>query len=510
MAHEQDDRELLAPRPTSSRSWGWQLLGWGIALVAFANAAAYIAYASNPLVASDGWYFIDAFLAKALESGVDLQDYFVKRDQFDHAQPVGKLLLLLNARWFGLDFVYESFAGLALAAAMFAACVMAMRVTDATRQQDSSLRMLGLGALAASLVTLNCGMVFNWSLVTLTYLPYLMATLGALAAWHAFHRNRRVGLVIISLAIAFAIDDVGLIINAALAATCVLAGIRQARLRDGATLAALVVASELAYLAFNHAFLVQRQGLDGEGLASSLGGILARAGEFPVLLRIVFGSMLAHINPLIHYFAGNAATVQWGLAAVMLAAHAWFWWRALRGEWNAMVFLAVALMLVLYGFISGIVYARVPEYGMNYLSEPRYVVFYLLGNVALVCMLLGQRQPGRRPGHGFAFSARHVVLAALVLLQFPLSRHTWDEARYLGGYYHTMAWQMLVLGKGRVPETCVPLLVVCGMPASEREEAIEFLRKHQLNVYSPDFVRRYRLQALADAARQMPEAAAAY
>ena len=496
---------MPAPRPTSAASWGWRLLGCGIALAAFANAAAYIAYASNPLVASDGWYFIDAFLAKALESGVDLQDYFVKRDQFDHAQPVGKLLLLLNARWFGLDFVYESFVGLALAAAMFACCILATRGMGATRQ-GNSLRMLGVGALAASLVTLNCGMVFNWSLVTLTYLPYLMATLGALAAWHAFHRDRRVGLVVMSLAIAFAIDDVGLIINAAVAATCLLAGIRLRRLRAGATLAALVIASELAYLAFNHAFLEQQQGQGGDGLATSLASLWARVGELPVLLRVVFGSMLAHINPLVHYFAGNAANVQWVLALVMLAAHGWFWWRAIRGEWNAMVFLAVTLMLVLYGFICGIVYARVPEYGMNYLNEPRYMVFYLLGNVALVCMLLGQPQPDR-PGRGFAFAAKHVLLAALILLQVPLSRHTWDEARYLGGYYHTMAWQMLVLGKGRVPETCVPLLVACAMPASEREEAVEFLRKHQLNVYSPDFVRRYRLQALADAARQMPDAA---
>lgn len=300
--------------------------------------------------------------------------------------------------------------------------------------------------------------------------------------------------------IAFAFDKAGLIVNAALAATAMLAGIRRRRLKRGFSVVLAAVASELAYVAFDRAFLDQVPTAGG-GVAAHLQALWDARAQSAELFRVVFGSSLAHYNPLSHYAPEQAVALQWVLAIVAACGHAWFWWRALRGGWNALVFLGVALMLVFYGYVAGIAYARITSYGVGYLNEPRYMVFYLLSNVALITMLVGQ--PLQNMGKATKGLA-HGLLASMILLQIPLSRYTWDQARYLGGYYQTMAWQMLVLGSGDVPGSCVPLLTVCSMPPAERESAIRFLDAHDLNVFSPAFVERYRLQALVQAAPAQP------
>ena len=87
---------------------------------------------------------------------------------------------------------------------------------------------------------------------------------------------------------------------------------------------------------------------------------------------------------------------------------------------------------------------------------------------------------------------------ALLALKFPPSAFTWYEGRFLSAYHHTMASEMLELGADpdTLPAQCVPLLTVCQMPAEERAQALQFLQRHELNIYSADFVEHYRLQKL--------------
>jgi hypothetical protein len=471
-------------------AWAFVLL---VAFAAFANAAAYIAQDGNPLVSSDAWYFVDAFLQKAMEHGASLQDFFAKRDALDHAQPLGKLVLLANARWLGLDFVFEALIGLCFAALMF---VVLLRSTRDTRQdQPWWLWALGAGTLSAVLVTLNSGMVYNWSLVTLVFMAYFMAVAGAAVAWRALVVGRYMGLFAAALAIAFCFDDVGLIILAALVIATCAAAAKLGRMRAGLVASTAIIAGEACYLFASHALLSPRvPGLAGAGGAmANLDALWALRGEWPTIVRIVFGSTLAHINPIAHFFPDAAPQWQGGLAVVAVLAHAWFWWRAWTGRWNLPVFHAVVLMLVFYASIAGILYGRLPIYGVGYLNEPRYVSTYLLGNVALVLMVLGQPWEARRLR---ARALAGAALGALLALQVPLSLFSWYEGSFLFAYYHKMASEMIELGHDSVPATCVPMLTVCGMPAAERARAVGFLRRHELNVYSEDFIARYRLEKL--------------
>lgn len=465
-----------------------------LTFAAFFNAAAYIAYAGNPLVSSDAWYFIDAFLQHALDVGPSIADFFVKRDVTDHAQPLVKALLLFNAQWLGLDFVFEAIMGLVFAFATFVILV-AGTWADARKMQPPWLHGLAIASIAAVLVTFNSGLVFSWSLVTLSYIYYAFAALGGVFAWRALVHRRYTGLLVSSLLTAFLFDDVGILISTAVIIALVLAAAKTHRWRRGLLAIGLVVMSELAYLAVSHAYLqpaALSPGDDGGILAAVQRMWALRVGALEIG-RIVLGTTLAHVFQLTYYFPGREWSVQAGLAAIALLAHGWFWWRAWRCTWNAPLFLAVALMLFFYAMVAGIIYVRVPEYGINYLHDPRYAVIYLLSNVSLILMVLGQPL---RTANTIVRAMVVLSLTLLIALQVLLANFTWYEAPFLASYYHQMAREMLVLGEGRMPASCVPILTVCQMPPEKREAAMAFLKQHHLNIYSREFVSRYGLQKL--------------
>src|SRR3546814_18804286 len=70
---------------------------------------------ANPLVASDGWAFVDGVVRKAAEGNFEWQDLFFKRGALDHSQPLRKLSLLFHYRFFDLDFSIDAIAGVSFA-----------------------------------------------------------------------------------------------------------------------------------------------------------------------------------------------------------------------------------------------------------------------------------------------------------------------------------------------------------------------------------------------------------
>lgn len=467
-------------------------------LAAFANVIAYVAYAGNPLVSSDAWYFIDAFLRKAMESGPGLADFFVKRGELDHAQPLLKLLLWANAEWFGLDFVVEALMGILFAAATF--LLVALTTRPDRHLQPAWSRAMLFAALALVLVTLNSGMVFDWSLVTLNYVTYFFTFLAALAAWHAVRTGRPVVLCALFAAaflVAGAFDGVGLIVGIALVAASMLAGAKLRKWPHAWKAVAAIVAAHLAYRFFEQWFIaLPSQAASGDATTSQLHAIWGLRQDWIEIVRIIFGSTFVHLNQATHYVPDAPHIAQGMFAALAVAIHGWFWWRAWKGGPNLATFYAVVVMLLFYGMSAGIVYARVPLNGIDYLHEPRYVGIYLLANVAIVLMLLGERMA---PVTTWRLRVLMPAgLLALLALQVALSAYTWREGQFLYVYYHRMASQTLALGAapGVVPEHCVALLPVCDMPLRARRNVMALLQRHRLNLYSPDFAERYGMEAL--------------
>ena len=82
--------------------WG-RFLFIGALAVVCANALLYAARQANPLITSDDWVYLDSFVRKAAASDLSLSDFFLKRAEMDHAQPLRRVVLLVQYRWFGLD-----------------------------------------------------------------------------------------------------------------------------------------------------------------------------------------------------------------------------------------------------------------------------------------------------------------------------------------------------------------------------------------------------------------------
>lgn len=64
----------------------------GLSAIIVANVLSFIYLASNPLVRSDGWYFLDVLVRKAVNGTLVFSDLFVKQSQLDHAQPLRRLV----------------------------------------------------------------------------------------------------------------------------------------------------------------------------------------------------------------------------------------------------------------------------------------------------------------------------------------------------------------------------------------------------------------------------------
>jgi hypothetical protein len=471
-----------------------QLLVAVAMLFAFGTAAAYISYAANPLAGADAWYFVNAFLAKVYENGVGLLDIYVKRPGPDHAQPIQKLLLLANARWFDLDFVVEAYMGLTMALGAYLAMWRITLVDARARGIDPWIHALLLAAVAGVFVSLNTGGIFNWSLVTLGYLPHLFLMLAAAACWRSLQGAGSGAFAAIFLLMAFTLDNMAIITGAALLATAILAALRnKLPLRRPVIVGMLTLLSLLAYLLASRLYLHTDVHPASESAPVQLGTLLSNA---PVMLKGVLASSVLYRVPLEFYLgAEHVPAVEWTVGVLMAVAHLWFWWSALRQPWNRTVFLAVCTMLTMYASVAGIIYGRVPIFGPDYVYQPRYILTYQMGPVAILLMVLGTVRP---PSTRLVKLRCAGLLACMFVLQAALARHTWIEGHYIQNYIHTMARQMYLMGLDpSVPlASCVPFLSVCEKSEAERIQAIEFLRDHELNGYSPRLLRRYRLEGV--------------
>src|SRR5699024_5068562 len=148
---------------------------------------------------------------------------------------------------------------------------------------------------------------------------------------------------------------------------------------------------------------------------------------------------MAHLKQL---FGSMTVMVQIVIAAFMLLAHGWFWWRALKRPANRVSFCAVVLMLVFYVACAGIIFVRIAAFGNDYLNQPRYALHYSLGVVALLLMVSSAITP--RPITRIrALRMIGVTLAvAFIGLQFLISVYTWRTLPYLSNIYQNEAAMM--------------------------------------------------------------------
>lgn len=479
-------------RPSRARSLGsiGALAGWVLLLAVFANTWWYARTTANPLVSSDAWHFVETFVPHALDGTAGIAELYAKRDGFDHAQPLNKLFLMLNARYWGLDFMYEALAGVL---AGIAGVFLLKRSIGLERPKPAgAVDWLLLAAIAAVYLSLNSSMVFTWSLVAFGYVTTLVVLMTIHVAWRAW-RSQAYATFALAMGLCAALtDDSGVLLSVALAMTFVWAGWRERRLREALVFAALGLLMVALYVVTYAAFDTTPRGASpaiGEQLSRIVAELRGPEG-WRILTPLASG--LAFYAQLEVWFGSGWERAQLVLGLVMLACHALFWWHALRRAPGATTFMAIALMLLFYGFVAGIVYGRVPSAGLGYLNEPRYVALYGLQIVAML-LLVATRRPGPGPRDRMQEGATATLAVALLALQLALSVNSWNERKYVLKYWRSMATQTLRLGSDpwRTPQGCVAILVVCDWQPGRRKMTIDLLQRYQLNVFSPRFRERH-------------------
>ncbi|WP_158883242.1 hypothetical protein [Rhodanobacter sp. L36] len=485
-----------------------RLLAWLVALIALLNVVLFAWLVASPVIRSDAWYFLDVFLKKAIVGQLGLGDFFVRRSVDDHAQPLFKLALLLEWRFFDLDFMVESLIGVAAAAAC--AWVLHMLMLGASRHDGGAARRyLAWASTCAVLFSLNAeGGIWTWSLVSLEYVPILCILLYLLAVWRALEKQSLPLLILATLLLGISCDDVGLL--AVFAAVAILLLIRF-RIPDMRYVEKMIIAICISTLVVRvgYSYAPIHGAANAQPLISHLGALPAQLLDggwwkwimLPLVLPVVHPSLSASLPPFFWI------TLQIPLATLLLVAHVWFWRQAWRRGYSAPVFVAGGLMLLAYAELAGILVGRVSVHGNDYLYQPRYVVLYAGHLIALLLMWAGTHpaKSGTQPRRAWIAGIPMAGCVALLALQIPISIHAWNRRPYEYAYQAQLAYQIGALAEHPADIShCLPELQICNRPLEKRTELVKLLSDQRLNVFAPSVQQRHsylpRLTPPADGA----------
>lgn len=479
-------------RAATSRSPG--IVAWGIAAAIALHAAVFIGRMANPLVISDAWYYVDSFLRKYVEDEVTLADFFARRSMADHALPFHKLLLLLNYRLFGVDLSADAWLGFAFALLTLLLLRRALRHSLPASTFAGWPAQAAWVAICAVYLSVNSTQIFNWPLLTLSFVALFLCVGLFWLTWRAVGSGSWWPILPAGLALLLVSDDGGAIAVVAAAGATLLLAFRQGRWREALSTIGVLLVVCIAYKA-GLRWLAPPAQPGGAGTdLHALAALGTSTGLLPAV-GIPFSAGVLHsvqADAIFHRWAG---TVTFVLTVLAIIAHGLFWWQALRRRPTLAWFLAVGVMLLFYGLCAGVLLVRGPQFGAEVFNQPRYIVFYELHVVALLLMAacwVGERHD-RGAKRGGVEAGVLAVSLALLLVQVPIDRNGWRRAPYERHYVDQLVFQMeqLAATPESAPPSCLPQLTVCRMPAAVRVRAVIFLRDHHLNVYSPEFRRRH-------------------
>jgi hypothetical protein len=486
-----------------------------IALCALAavNALWFTADAAIALPSADAWHLIDTFVRKAAEGTLTFADFFAQRSAGDHAQPLNRLVLYAHLTLADLDFRVEALIGIAIAVAT--CTLLAWQVVRGAASNEARLRAwFGAVAIFAFGLSLNATNIYTWSLVGLGWILLFVATLYWICIAVPLRERAFAGVAVLAtFAMASVLDELALpTFAAAVAALVVCDGWRNPR-----RAIVLAIAGGVG-LALGRVLI--------HAMTSAPGAADATGGSFAQLLSTMLGpgawklvvvplaDSLFHQEHAVAWFGASAAKIQIVIALAIAALHVAFWWQVLIARRalprRRVVVLAVAMMLFFYATILGIALSRVPEFGLDYLHQPRYVAIYQLNLLALVLLFASPRADAdAAPANNAIGLAIFAFFGACLLLQVQHTRAAWALAPFVQSYERnaTLQLQKLAADPLAPAPACSPILTVCKAAPGKRASILELMRTHHLNVYSDRFGEANGIESFAVARVAAPKPA---
>lgn len=479
---------------TNSKTENILLLVLAATLCLLLNTLYFISVAANPILRDDAWYFLASQVQPWIEQGFSWKDLFVKRDLTDHAQPLNKLFLYLNYKFLNLDFKYEAIAG--FFGILFTAFLFLSIFIKRTINQSVTLVGAGFFILAVlTLTSLNSRELYSWPLVTFSYLPFFLALLLPFLAWRFLNSQLPFVSILIAALIFILIGDTASVIAwLSVVAALTLISISDSEI-SRKRVALWIVCSAVIVAAY---FIIVN--------VSFMGGVaqpkahknfsLLNINFYIELIRIVFSSSLVHSEHLAR--AGNyQALLSWIIAIPILYFYIKHFVDIIfKRQQQGLIDLFVTFILV-YATLSvtAIVVGRVPEFGISYLNQPRYVLVYQLIPFALFikyCFLPVNRQ--------VQVIARKITV--IILLPLMLCTQLYFSANAYAAVPWLAKWidgQVNVISD-YVNDPDIPAgnctnfsSTICSFSEIERNELLSLSIKNQLNLFNHDFQWKHRI-----------------
>lgn len=453
---------------------------------------------------ADAWAYVATFLARYYAGTLSLADFFAKRNSLDHSQPLQKVLLLVYARCFDLDFAFEALTGIAFGIALIAVVVAIVRADTKGQPRAKTVNALTTLGLTAVVLSLNDDGVFSWSLATLSLFYPLGIALMLAFAYRCVERDQPFLLAAGTLVACLVLDTSAILGAAAIVVLIAFHWRRLASTRSPARLIAAIGIAVVLYVAgYALAFPALQSGVT---TSQRFDQFFGHAGEAWKAIVVPLGAVVAapHRIKLLH---GADAFWTWLVpAAVLIAAgHLWFWRDIVRRDHARLAFVAAGLMLFFYATLAGIFWARVPRYGFDYFMQSRYLVFYMLQLVAMLMVAASNAARSARSSEPFAAFAASVVVLACAALVY--GRHLTTPSNI--DFNRMLDAEAIALAEdpAHVPSDCpINHLTLCGWVPSVRIATLDLMRREQLNVFSPRFRARHDLPPLPPSL-QVPPAA---
>lgn len=462
------------------------------------NAWSFSGSVATPLMQADAWYYLDHFIKHWLDGSLSLNDFFTHRSASDHIQPIQRLILLYHTKYFDMDFRIEGLIGVLFGVVFCASVASQLRLPAASFATQRAVTYYFFGAVFAIGLSINSTGIFTWPLVTLSFCDLLLCSLLIISFLRFGSKGALIPIAFTTFAVGLAIDQIAI---SALVASAIAAylgsGWSARRLFKPfitASIALIVARVLLAYfsegstITADASYIVQ---------FSHLIEALGKPDVWKAVTLPLANSVLT-LGNIDAFWPTHSGFAIFAIASAMLALHIWFWWttvaRRIGGNGTLQSGFATALMLLSYALLFGVVLWRVPQFGWDYLNQPRYVVTYQLSCLALIVLAHDEWFRDSR----LALPRRALILGlitASIAVQVPISIKSWSLTPYISSYWSKAA---IFLGESAIrpadkPIGCPDIFPICDYDEQHREESLRLLKDNKLNVFSTSFQLRNRL-----------------
>jgi hypothetical protein len=452
---------------------------------------------ANPVIEADAWWYLSSIVEPYLQSNFEWSRLYLLRGPGDHAQPLQRLILLMNVEFFAMDFRIDAVIGY-----FFLLLCTALLTTEYLRLTEGQHKSWYL--LITAVAVIFCCLSFNnikayqWPLVMKGYSSTAAMMLYVL--WMQTivisKKHTEIPKILATLAFTFILlvlaDDTGII---ALGVTGFLAlcfSVQEKCLSRIWPLLTALILGLLLYIWFKGQFevYIMKVGLVAKPIDGVLGFYLDNPQTLIDAILIPLGSSLtAKSSNIATLFPYTAKSMVYLVGVLMLALNLLAWWVIFRYRLLAKSWLPAALMLISYAFTLAILIYRVPAFGSDYLHATRYVKGYQLalwGNL-LIVFWYGAQILKHRVNSCWLTASLLIPACGLILVQLAHFTKTVDaidnrQAQFSEDYERIVSFHAAGNSKD-IP--CEVNRKECSMPPWLRDRRIAILARYELNVFSP-------------------------